>query len=313
MISYPKLSNDEIRKRLTFPAKFPIRTVLDTDTYNEVDDQFALAYMLLSPETYELRGVYAAPFFNSRSSSYGHGMELSYEEILNVLGCMGIDSEGLVCKGSDRGLTSLDEPVDSPAARHLINEALASTPEDPLHIIAIGAITNVASALLLEPAIHDRVVLTWLGGNILPNRNGETHDFNTEGDLLGTRFIYDCGVPHIQIGCWGVTSHLTASVPELRHYLSGKNRICDLLIDRFSGYVQDTYGWSKELWDVGAAACFINKDWFVMEEIPSRTAADNRLTDYEGDDPDRHIMLTTRFLNRTEIFRDMFKKLSAAR
>lgn len=41
---------EELRKeRLTLPDG-PLRVVLDTDTYNEVDDQFALAYLLSSPE-----------------------------------------------------------------------------------------------------------------------------------------------------------------------------------------------------------------------------------------------------------------------
>jgi len=40
------------------------RVVLDTDTYNEVDDQFALAHLLLAPELVRLEAVYAAPFFN---------------------------------------------------------------------------------------------------------------------------------------------------------------------------------------------------------------------------------------------------------
>ena len=50
------------------------RVVLDTDTYNEVDDQFALAHLLLSPDEVEIEAVYAAPFFNDRSSGPADGM-----------------------------------------------------------------------------------------------------------------------------------------------------------------------------------------------------------------------------------------------
>ncbi len=310
---FSKLSNEELKKRLTFPKKFPIRAVLDTDTYNEVDDQFALSYMMLSPEVYDVRGIYAAPFFNKRSNSPGHGMELSYGEILHVLGSMGISPDGLVYKGSDRILTSTDDPVDSPAARHLIAEAMSSSPEDPLYVIAIGAITNVASALLLEPAIHDRVVVVWLGGHRLQVEKERSLDFNTMGDLVGANFIYECGIPLIQISCWGVTSHLTTTVPELETYLLGKNKICDELIDTFTGYVTDTYGWAKELWDVGAVAYFINPSWFDVDLIPAHTVESDGLHDYTGNDPNRHVMLTTRFLHRTDIFRDMFKKLSDAK
>ena len=59
--------------------------VLDTDTYNEIDDQYALAYTLLSPDRLALEAIYAAPFVNNRSKSAAQGMEKSYEEILTLL------------------------------------------------------------------------------------------------------------------------------------------------------------------------------------------------------------------------------------
>lgn len=52
-----------------------IDVVLDTDAYNEVDDQFALAYLLKSPEKLAVKAVYAAPFFNENSTSSEDGME----------------------------------------------------------------------------------------------------------------------------------------------------------------------------------------------------------------------------------------------
>ena len=47
--------------------------VLDTDTYNEVDDQFAVVYTLFSPEKFEVEAFYAAPFFNDRSTGPKEG------------------------------------------------------------------------------------------------------------------------------------------------------------------------------------------------------------------------------------------------
>ena len=54
------------------------KIILDTDAYNEVDDQFAIAYAMLAPETIELLSINAAPFLNSRSQSprRRHGKEL---------------------------------------------------------------------------------------------------------------------------------------------------------------------------------------------------------------------------------------------
>ena len=58
-----------------------VDVVLDTDIYNEIDDQYALAYLMRSPENVRLQAVYAAPFvLEGRSSSPSEGMERSYQE-----------------------------------------------------------------------------------------------------------------------------------------------------------------------------------------------------------------------------------------
>ncbi|MFW6035536.1 MAG: hypothetical protein ACOCRZ_04705 [Halothermotrichaceae bacterium] len=76
-MKYSKISNQVRLKKLKHPEK-KVRMVLDTDTYNEVDDQFALAYALKSPEAMQVEAIYAAPFHNNRSSGPEDGMEKSY-------------------------------------------------------------------------------------------------------------------------------------------------------------------------------------------------------------------------------------------
>lgn len=77
-----------------------IDCVLDTDTYNEIDDQYALSLMIKSPKL-NLRAIYAAPFFNTHSTSPEDGMERSYDEILKLLTLMGKeDRKADVFKGS---------------------------------------------------------------------------------------------------------------------------------------------------------------------------------------------------------------------
>jgi inosine-uridine nucleoside N-ribohydrolase len=154
----PRLSDAELVAALEPPAPgVRVRAVLDTDTFNEIDDQFAIVQLLLSPERVDLRAIYAAPFFNDRAVSSVDGMEKSYEEILRLLARMGVDPAGLVHRGSCQPLQSWASPEPSEAATDLV--------------IAIGAITNVASALLLDPRIARRVVVVWLGGHA----NGWAH------------------------------------------------------------------------------------------------------------------------------------------
>ena len=78
------------RLALLDPPAGKVRMVLDTDTYNEIDDQFALVYALLSPERVAVEAIYAAPFHNSRSSGPADGMRKSYEEIVRVLARLGL-------------------------------------------------------------------------------------------------------------------------------------------------------------------------------------------------------------------------------
>ena len=73
--------------RLEKPAG-KIDVVLDTDTYNEIDDQFALAYLICSKEKLDLQAVYAAPFSNEKAKDPAEGMEKSYQEILHILTLM---------------------------------------------------------------------------------------------------------------------------------------------------------------------------------------------------------------------------------
>ena len=77
-------------KNLSTPTG-KIDVVLDTDAYNEIDDQFAIAYMLKSTDKFNVKGICAAPFHNEKSESYADGMNKSYDEIIKLLGLMGME------------------------------------------------------------------------------------------------------------------------------------------------------------------------------------------------------------------------------
>ena len=224
------LTPEQHLRRLQRPGG-PVDVVMDTDTYNEIDDQYALAYLIRSPEKLRLQAIYAAPFFNGKSTGPADGMEKSYEEIGRVLDLMGEESrKGDVFRGSTSYLPDEHTPVDSPAARDLVRRAMARTPEEgPLYVIATGAITNVASALLLEPSLADRIVVVWLGGNAMDWP--DAREFNLQQDVAAGRVLFLSGAPVVQLPCMGVVSAFTTTGPELRHWLSGKNRLCDYLVD----------------------------------------------------------------------------------
>ena len=184
-----------------------VDVVLDTDAFNEIDDQFAISYLVHIPEKADVKAFYAAPFFNSHSTGPGDGMEKSYDEIKKVLVLNGReDLTDCVFRGSDRYLPDEQTPVDSPAARDLADRAMQYTADRPLYVLAIGAITNVASALLMKPEIADRIVIVWLGGNAYWCK--DTKEFNMMQDVAAARIIFNAEAALVQLPCRGVVEDL---------------------------------------------------------------------------------------------------------
>ena len=288
------------------PAKGKIRMVLDTDTYNEVDDQFALAYALLSPDKIEMEAIYAAPFHNSRSESPADGMEKSYQEILRLLSFMNVPADDFVYRGSSTYLQDITQPIRSEAALDLVSRALKSSPEDPLYVVPIGCITNIASAILIEPQIINNIVVVWLGGNGLDWAT--QREFNLMQDVLAAQVVLNSGVPLVITPCRPVVSHFHTTLPELKHYLKDKNPLSNYLYEIVAGYnEQNLDAWSKEIWDVVAIAWLINSSW-----VPSDLVHSPILTDQVtySSDRSRHFIRMATSINRDAIFRDLFTKLT---
>ncbi len=302
---FPMLPETLRLARLQVPSG-RLRMVLDTDTYNEVDDQFALAYALHAPERLTVEAIYAAPFHNNRSASPADGMEQSYEEILRLLDKMGRAESETVLKGA-AGYLDAARPVATAAAQDLIQRALNSPEGDPLYVVAIAAITNIATAILLEPRIIEKIVVVWLGGHAL--HWAHTREFNLQQDVAAAQVVFDSGVPLVLIPCGGVTTHLQTTVIELEHYLSGKNALCDYLVGIVKDYESNPYAWSKVIWDIATIAYLINPDWVPTHLVHSPILTDNITWSV---DTGRHLIRYAYYLHRDPIFRDLFRRLGSA-
>jgi inosine-uridine nucleoside N-ribohydrolase len=305
--SLAPLAAQTLEDRLKLPAG-KVSAVIDSDTYNEIDDQFAVAYALLSPSHMDIEAIYAAPFHNDRSSSAGDGMRKSYDEILRILARLNRKPEGFAFAGSERFFPGAQQIVESPAARDLIAKALRPRPA-PLYVITIGAPTNVSSAILMEPKIKDHIVVVWLGGQ--PYDWPTAREFNLQQDLHSSRVLYDSGVALVNIPTRNVSEHLRSTIPEMEYFLKGRSPIADYLLGEFVGYAKAKskpgYAWSKVIWDISAVAWLIEPKW-----VPSKLSPSPLLTDqytYKPGDG-RHQVRVATGMNRDAIFDDMFRKLA---
>ena len=306
MARFPTLDRSLLLQRLALPEG-PVSMVLDTDTYNEIDDQFAVVYSLIS-EGVNVEAIYAAPYYNSRSSGPGDGMLKSYDEILRLLARLEISHEGFVYHGSNRYLGGPDTPVRSPATDDLIARALQ--PRDgPLYVVAIGAITNVASAILLEPKIRERIVVVWLGGH--PQYWPHSREFNLQQDVPAAQVIFDSGVPAVQIPCKNVAEHLRTTLPEMAAYVKGQGAIGDYLYQIFKEYFTDHYARSKVLWDISGIAYLLEPEWTPSAVRPSPVLRDD--ITWGPEDVSRHPFRVAVDCNRDKIYGDLFRKLAARR
>ncbi len=284
------------------------RIILDTDAYNEVDDQFCLAYCMLAKEKIDLLSVNAAPFLNNRSTSPADGMEQSYREIFKVMELVDPNAAIPVYRGSTAFLTDKNTPVESPAADNIINTVMNS--EEPVIIVAIGAITNVASALIKCPALAKKTAVVWLGGHAL--HYWHNNEFNFRQDIPAAQVVFDSEIPLVQVPCCGVCTEFKTSVAELKHYLSGKNALCDYLVDNVAEecdrWESENHAPSRIIWDVTAAAVLICPKNCNMVTLPRPVVTSDGL--YATDTARPHYVYV-RSLDRDRIYGDLFEKLKS--
>lgn len=285
--------------------------VLDTDTYNEIDDQFAVTYTMLAPEAMKVEAFYAAPFLNSRSTSAADGMQKSYEEIHRVL--ERLDKKGAVpvYKGSTKFMKDAGGPVKSDAASDLIERALA--PRDgKLYVLTVGAPTNVSSAIYLEPRIKDRICVIWLGGQ--PYDQPSAKEFNLQQDLFASRVLFDSSVELINIPTKNVSEQLTMTAAELERRVKGKSAVGDYLYEIFIEYGRehnrDLETWKKVIWDISAVAWLVNPGWVKTTMVSSPILKSDMTWEPGGDD--RHGIRVATDVDREGIFDDLFERIANA-
>ncbi|GAX01306.1 nucleoside hydrolase [Secundilactobacillus silagei] len=337
------LTNKEIEARL-LPPTGKIKVVLDTDAFNEVDDQFEITWALTRTDRLDIQAIYAAPFYNGRVSSPKEGMQRSYKEIFTLLEKAGVPKDKYpVFHGSTDYLPSDNTPVASDAADDLIKRAM-SMGDEPLYVVATGAITTVASALLKEPKIADKIVILWLGGQ--PLDWSTAFEFNLSQDKLAVKDILQTQVPFILIPCMSVASELVTTNYELDHYLEGTSKsgeylrkvvsdfinnvnkengdggIATLTTETGDPYLRDLSDYdeskyanepsavakSKIIWDISTVAFLVNPLWTKSSLVSAPILTDDETWQATTD---QHPIRVVRHLDRDAIFGDLFTRIKA--
>lgn len=285
--------------------KDKINLILDTDTYNECDDQFALSYLIKSKNLFNIEAITVAPYSHTkRDLTVRDGQELSYNEILKICNWLNFDTNNKVFKGSmDYIQNGYDEKNN--AVNKIIEIALKN---NKTYILGIGAITNIALAIKKEPKIVNKIEIVWLGGNELGYE--DNLEYNFRQDVEAVKIVFESKVKLTILPCKEIVSELRIDINTLKKYLENKSELCNYLIERFynDGYhgVQE----SRVIWDISVIAYMINKKWFETEQISCPNIRKD--TSYEVTDNRHNITFVTK-LDRNKIYEDLFNKLGEQR
>ena len=293
---YEKLTNSHVKN---FSKK--LRVILDTDTFNECDDQFALSYLLTSQEQFEIEAITIAPYHHDNSISVEEGIQKSYNEVLKISNWLKFNTTNKVWKGStDYFGNGYQDSTD--AVKKIIEIALKN---EKTYIIAIGAITNIAIAILKEPSIINKIEVIWLGGHSLLSKNN--NEFNFKQDIKAVKSVFSSQVKLTIIPCKNVASNLTTSIYELEHYLKGKNELCNYLCKRFSNDGIHEIKTRRVIWDISAIAYLLHPDWFEAKQIDCPMIQEDSAYKLE---PNLRKITMIDYLNVNKIFEELFLKLT---
>ena len=203
--------------------------VVTTDIGAEVDDQWTLAHMALSPEL-EVKGVVtthapnlAAP---AAETSAGYAREL--------VGKLPARARPTVLVGSSKPLSDPTKPLPNSGVDFLIEQARGRTAESRLTVVILGAATDVASALLTDPSWADRVSLVAMGFNGYP-QGGDP--WNVKNDPIAWRLLLDSRAP-VVVGDVEITKRLLRMTPDRAHtLLTMLPDPAPLLLNRFDAWI----------------------------------------------------------------------------
>lgn len=244
--------------RHSWPAEQPIRLILDADTANEIDDLYAIAYAL-PDTTIDLLGLSSAQWFHvwSGDSTVYQSQRLN-EEILRISGRtdlphpLGAD----LIMGKPWGNY---DPRDSPAARFIIDQAMALPAGEKLVVMCIGAATNLASALALEPAIEDKIVAYVLGFQY--NFDGKfwnKDEFNIRRDLNAANYLLNNAALELHVMPTSVAIKYTWPRVETFARLEAAGPLGAYLKNKWLERFPDADQWT--MWDVALVQAFLKPE-----------------------------------------------------
>ncbi len=300
-----------------------IPVIFDTDANNELDDQHALAYLLLNDQAFNVLGITVNATYN------GGEIDEHMKEAKRVVDLVGWKDKVKIIKGANgdfeeiRSQLKQDEFDGSEAVDFIIKEAMKKRKET-LVLLPVGKLTNVALALEKEPAIAKKIRIVWLGANY-----PAPGEYNLDNDIASMNYILKTDVPFEMVTVRYGESSGTAAVKAKRQNIyirmpgmgpvvdeavtgrHGGTFTCfgDYSVDLFRHITDLEDGCFRSLFDMAAVAIVKDPSWAEASEIPSPLYVDNNWVEQAGNS--RMITIWENF-NSDAIMTDFYSTLERA-
>ncbi|MEM9919138.1 MAG: nucleoside hydrolase [Bacteroidota bacterium] len=257
------------------------KIILDADTGNEVDDPYAIVRALIEPSL-EVVALNATQWQASHWT-VEHSMEESYRLNQLILGYLKMADKVKSYRGGVNRLYDWGDIAQySAAAYHIIQQAKQMPDEQKIPIVTLGALTNVASALLIEPSIAPRIKVYWLGTTYDFDKNIlKRQDFNCVMDVQALDVMLQSDV-EMHIIPVSVANQMTFDYAETAKRLKGQHPILDFLVQRWDNHL-DGGRHERTIWDLAIVQALIHPEWATEVQIKSAPADGQRNLYYYKD------------------------------
>jgi purine nucleosidase len=297
-----------------------IPVIVDTDANNELDDQHALAYVLLNGDTFDVKGV------TVNATRGGGDIRAQTDEARRVMALCDVSGIPLHA-GANGSFTAIRPTMGQPdfdgkaAVEFIIARAEAQPAGTPLVLLPIGKLTNVALALARSPAIAKKIRIVWLGSNY-----PDPGEYNQENDLEAVRFVLSVDVPFeiatvryakgtgtdaVRITREEIQAQMPGRGPRVKTPVAGRHggtfhTFGDYSVNLFEHIKLDGTPPSRALYDMAAAAIVKNPAWARAQEQPAPALVGEKWE--ERSNNTRRVTIWTHF-EREPILADFFRTL----
>lgn len=300
------------------PTRQKIRVIFDSDANNELDDQHALAYLLMNGDVFDLAGVTVNATVN------GGGIDGHYREAERILQLCNLKGKVPLLKGANGNFAPIAADFDPEEfdGREAVDFILGQTRSDSLVIVAVGKLTNIALALKKDPGLARRTRIVWLGSNY-----PAPGEYNQDNDTVAMNYVLRSPIPFEMVtvrsgepsgtaAVYVTQEEINAKMPGLgphaaspvtgRHGGTFEN-FGDYSVDLFEHIDYHSEPPSRPLFDMVAVALLKNRSWGQRREHPAPVLVGNRWK--EQPENKRFISIWEHF-DREGLLADFFESMT---